>query len=187
MRKAIIVLTLCMAASAGFALPVVTLTGAVGANFDAVPSVQQTIESFQSNKVVWGFGWEVVPRHIGIGGLLLVDFFRDAQSEWVLDWSTQPLYLSYHVFGGGAFLDPFIQAGIGCSGRVPLEGAGMGMPGLYLSLYPFAAAGLSLNFEGFTLGAKLSYAPFSGPVPVTDIPAYPAGSFQVAVFTGISL
>jgi hypothetical protein len=186
MRKAIIVLVFCAAASAAFAVPVVSLTGAIAANFDAVPSVQQAIETFQANQPLWGFGWEVVPRRMGIGGLVMVNFFRDAQSAWVLDWSAQPVYLSYHIFGGGAFLDPFIQAGIGCTGRVPLEGAAVGMPSLYLSLFPFLAAGLSLNLEGFLLGAKLAYAPFSAPVPVTDIPAYPTGSIQVTVFTGIS-
>ncbi len=185
MRRAMIILVLLAAASAGFAVPVVSLTGAMAANFDAVPSVQQAMEGFQANRPIWGFGWEVVPRRLGIGGLLMVNFFRDAASQWVLDWSAQPLYLSYHIFGGGAFLDPFLQAGFGSTGRVPLEGTAG--PGLHLSVFPFVAAGLSLNLEGFVLGTKLSYAPFSAPIPVTDIPPYPTGSFQVVVYTGIAL
>ena len=50
----------------------------------------------------------------------MVSFFRDAFTQWWLDWYAPALSLSYHPFGGNSFLDPFLQAGIGSAGRVML-------------------------------------------------------------------
>jgi hypothetical protein len=58
---------------------------------------------------------------------------------------------------------------------------------LSLSLFPFVGAGLAFNLEGFLLSAKAIYTPYWSQVPVTDIPSYPLGKFQVTMSAGISL
>jgi hypothetical protein len=189
MKIPALVLALALTAAAAFSLPTVTLTGAGAVSFDAMPTIQEAITAFQSNQPLWGFGWEVVPRRMGVGALYMVDFLRDQAGVWYLDWSAQPVYISFHPFGGGSFLDPFLQAGLGSSGRVRLRHEMMGMYSnpLYISIYPFVAGGLALNLDGFLLSAKVSYQPVTAGVPVTEIPAYPTGSIQVAVQLGVSL
>jgi hypothetical protein len=189
MRVAIVVLSLiCIFAAAGFAGPTFSLTLNAEKDFATMPTAEEALTSFSTNpEPLWGVGWEVVLKRIGFGGTYMVKFFHDEQAAWNLDWNGQPLYVSYHFFGGGAFLDPFIQAGVGCTGRVLLERSGPSNPGLYLSLHPFVGAGLGLHLGSLAFGAKVDYIPFDSGIPVTNIPRYPAGNFQVNIFTGVTL
>jgi hypothetical protein len=58
---------------------------------------------------------------------------------------------------------------------------------LYLALFPFLAGGLSLDLDGMLVGAKVAYTPYKAQIPVTSIPVYPLGTFQVTLTAGISL
>jgi hypothetical protein len=183
MKRAIVLCVLCAAATAGFAAPTVTLTGGLTTSFDAVPSVQEALAAFQGNSLMWGLGWEIVPRRIGVGGTAMVSLFRDTLDRSVIDWFAVPVSMSYHVFGGGAFIDPYVEAGLGCTGRVLT----MDAAGLYLSLFPYVAGGLSVRIGELVVGGKFGWAPVSSPVPATTIPAYPMGRFSVTLSAGISL
>jgi hypothetical protein len=117
-----------------------------------------------------------------------VSFFQDAGAQWWLDWFAPALFASFHPLGGNSFLDPFVEAGVGCAGRVMLARHPMRAPqGLELSLFPFVAGGINFNLDGLLLGAKVAYVPYASPIPVTDIPRYPLGSLQVTVSAGVSL
>ena len=138
---------------------------------------------------MWGFGWEIVPGRLGFGGDYMVSFAQDASTGWWLDWYAPALALAWHPVGGSRFVDPFFQAGLGAAGRVHLSG----MPGyatepdLSLSLFPFVGAGVNFNLDGLMLGAKGIYTPYKSAVPVTSIPMYPLGDFQVSVTAGVSI
>ena len=165
----------------------VHLTGSLSADFLGDTSTQQIINTFAvgDQPLFWGPGWEVILDRAGFGGDYQVSFWQDADTQWWLDWYAPALFLSFHPFGGTAFLDPFLAVGIGTAGRVALSPRGMGMghmnPGFqdlpYLSIFPFAAAGLSLNLDGLLIGAKFTYTPAQLPVP-TGLPPYPLGKFQ---------
>ena len=154
------------------------------------PSAQQIIDTFSSpgQPPFGGVGWEVIIGRVGFGGEYGASFSRTSQGPWWVDWMTQPLFLSYHPFRSGYFLDPFIQAGVGCAGRVYLDQwTGDATGNLYLSIYPFVAAGLSLDLSGFLVSGKVSYAPFMTSPPAPSISSYPLGNVQVTLAAGIAI
>ena len=170
----------------------VHLTGNLSADFLEVTSAQQIIATFGvgGQPLFWGTGWEVVLDRVGFGGDYEVTFLRDAAAAtpWWLDWYAPALYMSYHLFGSTAFIDPFIQVGLGCAGRVLLTDTGSIPPDpLSIALFPFVSGGVSLDLDGLLLSAKATYTPYAGQIPVTTIPAYPLGKVQVMLSAGLSL
>jgi hypothetical protein len=169
------------------------VTADLSADFMSDATTQTVISTFSvgSQPLLWGVGWEIVPDKAGFGGNLAVSFFQDAATSWWLDWVAPGVFLSYHPFGAERFLDPFIQVGAGCAGRVGLGTEAQldevpVTPDISLSLYPFAAAGLAVNLDGLLLQAKVTYTPYNGSIPVTDIATYPLGKFQVALSGGLA-
>jgi len=188
-----------MAVSA-FAGPTFSLTGNIAAGLSETPTFEEALQSLTENpNPLWGLGWELTLRHFGFGGTYMVNFSRDDANQWALDWYGEAIYVSYHLFGGGAFIDPFVQAGVGCSGQVTIgpyyyypyypdtEDADFMPQGLMISLFPSVGAGVAMHLEGFTVGAKLKYMPFNSPIPAAWIPGYPSGQFQAEVFAGVTL
>jgi hypothetical protein len=168
----------------------VQLTGNLGADFFKGPTAQQVFSTFSNPEqpLFGGFGWEIILGKVGFGGEYSVDFFRAASSQWWLDWYGQAFFISFHPFKGRSFFDPFLQVGLGSAGRVLLdESAAPVNENLYLSIFPFIASGLRFNFDGFLLGAKVSYAPFLTPPPATVFNNAPIGNIQVTLSAGISL
>jgi hypothetical protein len=195
MKSTFLVLVLALAAlgTPCFA-GAVHLTGTVSADFLAGSSTQQMIDTFAAGDqpLFWGLGWEVIMGRVGFGGDYLVSFSQDAGEHWWLDWYAPALFVSFHPLGGKSFLDPFLELGVGSSGRVLLEPARTPMgpapsQDLSLALFPFAGGGIAFNLDGFLLSVKAVYTPYSSQVPATDIPAYPLGKFQVTVSGGISI
>jgi hypothetical protein len=191
MKKKLLVLTLALA---GLGVPcfggAVHLTGSLAADFLTTPSAEQIINTFAvgSQPLLCGVGWEVVLNRIGFGGDYLVNFFRHPGSDWWLDWYGQAFYLSYHLFGAHALVDPFLQVGLGCAGRVHLaDWTGPATENLLLSLFPFVSAGVAFNLDGLLLAGKVSWTPFVMPPPVTDFANYPLGKLQVTLSAGLSL
>jgi hypothetical protein len=197
LSAAVLALTFVLA-PAGFAATF-SLTGDMAADFASLPTAEQAVQSISRNdQPLWGMGWEVVFNKIGFGGTYLVNLTKDAQNDWWMDWYGQALFISYHIFGGAAFLDPFIQTGVGCAGRTYIESATIGWtryqsaisltpyPIPDISIFPFLTAGLSLHLDAFTIGAKLTFVPFKSGIPLTDIPEYQLQNFQVVVFTGMT-
>lgn len=168
----------------------VHLTGNFSADFLGSASANQSVAALAlgSQPLFWGVGWEVILGKVGFGGDYMVSFLRDSTTQWWLDWYAPALYISYHPIGANSFLDPFFEIGVGSAGRVMLaRRPPAGSPNLSLALFPFVAAGLSLDLDGLLLGAKLAYTPSISPIPATEIPRYPLGSFQVTVSAGIAL
>ena len=172
----------------------VHVTGNLSADFLGGTTAQQIINTYTAGDqpLFWGIGWEVILDHIGFGGDYLVSFFRDSGELWWMDWCAPALFMSYHPFGGKALFDPFLQAGIGSSGRLLLDPRHTSMyppptQDLFISLFPFVGGGIALNLDGLLVSAKVIYTPYSSQIPVTDIPAYPLGKFQVNLSAGFSI
>ena len=183
MKRILVVVILLASAGLAFAQTQVRLTGHLALDFAERPSVREVTRAFADSEkqILWGPGWEV-------GGTYLVSFFQDENSGWWLDWYGEPLYVGYHLFGAGAFIDPFMQIGLGSAGRVTLEDeTAAAQDPLYLSIFPFISGGLALDLDGFIVGGRLSYYPLITPPPATDFQNYPLDNFQVALFAGIGL
>jgi hypothetical protein len=166
------------------------VTADLSADFGADATAQAVISTFSlgSQPLLWGCGWEIIPDRVGFGGSYDVSFFQEEGSGWWLDWECPAVFMSYHPLGANRLLDPFLQVGAGCAGRVNLGmGAGGVYDNLFLSLYPFAAGGLALNLDGLLLQVKGSYTPYNGAIPVTDFSTYPLGKFQVTLSGGLAL
>jgi hypothetical protein len=182
-------------ALATLSLPVfagaVHLTTDISSDFLQGTSAREMVSTFAvaDRPLLSGFGWEVIPGRMGFGGNYQVSFSKDAMAGWWLDWYAPALFLSYHPLGARRFLDPFVEVGMGCAGRVALSGMPdpSGYRSLSLALFPFLAGGLSLNLDGLLLGAKFTCTPYAAPIPVTTIPVYPLGEFQVTFSAGVSL
>jgi hypothetical protein len=191
MKMKFLVLIVALAALGGPCFAgAVHLTGDVAADFLTAQSAQQIVNTFAvgDQPLLWGFGWEVILNQMGFGGDYTVSFFRDQGAQWWLDWYAPAIGLSFHPLGGNRIVDPFLQVGIGSAGRVNFKRGGYySTQDLYLSIFPFVTGGLSLNLDGLLLGAKVTYTPYNSPIPVTDIPAYPLGKFQVTLTAGISI
>ena len=194
MKSTFLVLVLALTAFGVPCFAAVHLTGTVSADFLAGSSATQSIDTFAAGDqpLFWGLGWEVIMGRVGFGGDYLVSFSRDTGERWWLDWYAPALFLSFHPLGTRFFLDPFLELGVGSSGRVLLDsvrtptGPGPNQD-LSLALFPFAGGGIAFNLEGLLLSVKAVYTPYASPVPATDIPNYPLGKFQVTVSGGISI
>ena len=194
MRTAAIMLVLTIIAPACFADceddpgTVFTLSGTAACDFATLPHTEREYRGYDNlEQPLWGIGWEVVLQHIGLGGTYMVNFSHDDQDRDMLNWYGQGFFISYHFLGGGAFLDPFIQAGAGCAGRVLLRNReDYRELDLHISIFPYLSAGVALDLDGFTFGGKVNYVPFQSDLPVTDILPQPVGSFQVQLFAGVT-
>jgi len=168
----------------------VHLTGSLSADSLQATGPHQSIGSFTgaSQPPFAGVGWEVIIGKVGFGGEYDVNFTRMAPGSWWLDWYAQPLFLSWHPFRNGSVLDPFAQAGLGSAGRVFIDQwTGDAASNLLISIFPFVAAGLSLDLSGFLLSGKVSYVPFTTPPPATVFSSYPLGNIQATLSAGIAI
>ncbi len=190
-----VVLTLLIAAL-GFGQVRARVTADAVASFFGSPTAGQVINNFTSENqpLYWGVGFEVVHRHLGIGGDYTVDFQRNSQGEWWLDWYGQAVTLNYHLFNHRTFIDPYAGVGLGSAGRVWLGSApasgGSYDPsgyGLLLSIFPVASIGVGLDLDAFYVGAKISYLPVISPPPATPFENVPLGSVQVMLSVGVAL
>lgn len=186
-----IVFLTVIVAGIGFGQVRMNLTGEAVAGFQVQPSAGQVIASFTTaNQPLYGgFGYEVVMRHLGIGGVYTGDFTRRSSDEWWFDWYGEAFYVSFHLFAHRTLIDPFVSLGLGSAGRVYL-GPAPGTPpvesSLLLSIFPVASAGLGLDLEGLYVSLKLSYLPVVSPPPATPFENVPIGRFLAAASAGVT-
>jgi len=148
-----------------------------------------------SPEVLLGVYWEVLLNHLGFGMTYLGKFNRieDSSSQigWEFDWIGS-MDLRYH-FTEGFFLDPFVEFGIGCAGRIRLpkysnEHTYSNYDGelLMLSLFFQAGGGIAVRFDHFHAGLKVLYRIMNEPMPVTAYEVYPLYKLESVLFAGVS-
>ena len=125
MKKMLIVLAMATFVATGvFAQLTFGITGLQYYQEDEngdLPSISDAWKDFEDgNSVYYGGFVEVIGRKLGLG--LSFNYAPDQMNaysmtpEYDLMSYDVNLYLSYHLFGGRSFLDPFLQAGIGMMG-----------------------------------------------------------------------
>ncbi|HTX72423.1 MAG TPA: hypothetical protein VMC79_06310 [Rectinemataceae bacterium] len=187
MKIRLLLFLVTLAGFRAFADTTVAITAEAMEDFTATPSFSGAVGAFQQVSPFGGLGWEVAFDHVGLGGSYFARFFQRDSGSWWMDWYGDGIYLSAHLLGAGAAIDPFVRAGLGCAGRVFLRGDAGASSTLEISLFPVLTAGASLRFGILSLGAHLDLIPYANPVPVTTIPPYGLGRFQVGVFAGFIL
>jgi hypothetical protein len=155
--------------------------------FDYIPAAIRNTDLFP------GLYFELKFRHFGIGVTCLGRFTNNDSSLpcdqriWYLD-ALGTIDLRYH-FLTGAFLDPFVEVGLGAAGRAMIYPSGGDCEAdmLAASIFAQAGAGLGLNFNRFHVGAKFAYRFYQDAIPCVDLPAYPVSVFEASLFAGFSL
>jgi hypothetical protein len=175
------------------------IAGGLSGEFARIPSVEQLKDTVRSgDRLFYGLQWEIVFDRLGFGMHYgwHFDRIRTAGSSDRYDWTLDlvgDLFLSYHLFGGGAFIDPFVELGYGIAAAVDTFGysgtwddSDQGRL-THLSGFPVLAAGLALDLHGFMIGARLAYRPTSGPLPGSQIEEFPLQQVQFGAFGGLAL
>lgn len=210
--RIIAVFVVALAAFSVQADPQFRISADFAADFMQRPTVEEVRSVFDDQSTLfWGPQMEIIVDRVGFGWHTLVNFdhretgFTDPAYDWTLDWLGD-FFVSYHFFGGGSFLDPFVELGFGNAGRVDLgdeSGYWAEIDGAWkyevapwdpteeavqnLALYPYVGAGLALDLGGLLVGARLAYRPTVLPIPATQFEVYPLTNFQVGLFGGIAL
>lgn len=165
----------------------VTLGAVVVSDYGSMPDYKEVLAAPFGQRPLEGFEWEVAIDRVGFGGTYAVNFSKDAAANWWLDWYGIPLFASYHVFGTGDFLDPFVEAGIGCVGRVFTSTGSTADPRLLLGLFPALTAGLDIDLQPLVVGGKVTWVPGVSEIPCTSIPGQALGGIQIAFTLGYRL
>jgi hypothetical protein len=167
----------------------VRLTGSVALHFDEASSAGEPSNAFSlsDGEFFGGPGWEILVNHTGIGGNYLVSFFEDGAGVRYVDWVSEALFLSFHLFDPDFPLDPFVHLGLGAAGRSVADDRDQQNDPATVSLFPMLVAGLGLDLGGLLVGTRLTWAPTAGPPTATDIVGYPVREYQVAFYGGVAL
>mgnify|MGYP003973140809 CR=1 FL=1 len=197
-----------------FAYPQFRMAIIAGTDFAERPSYLDIGAGFNNPANVFeGVLMEVITEPIvGFGFKGLVRFTDTTEvaemvgtEDWRFDWNGE-VFISAHLLGGGAFVDPFLEVGYGCVGRVNLSNSRSGEwseseEGLWsyrfygdsdegvsnLSLFPVVSAGVAFDLVGFLIGARISYRPVVHAVPAATFSNYPLTQFHFGVFGGLAL
>jgi hypothetical protein len=190
MKKLIIALTMvALITTAAFGQIVLGVTGNqyVFENEDgSVPSLRSSFEDFKEGRGTYvGLFAEIILGQLGFG---LAFNYQDVPNftygvgeledfNYTEMWSYDVnAYLSYHLLGGRAFLDPFLHLGIGMnaydfknqSDKNSSNSLGEDDP-LFASAYWDFGAGLGLNLGGIGIFFKGAYmVPMDGALIGTD-------------------
>ena len=164
-----------------------TLGAVVVSDYGAMPDYKQVLAAPFGQRPFEGLEWELAIDRFGFGGTYAVNFSKDAASNWWLDWYGIPLFVSYHLFGTGDFLDPFVEAGIGCAGRVFTSTGSTADPRLLIGLFPALTGGINIDLQPLVVGGKLTWVPGVSEIPCTPLLGYPLGGVQIAFTLGYRL
>jgi hypothetical protein len=175
MKKTLTALLFAVLISSGaFAQLMVGLSGAL--HMDSKLSGHEIRDRFrQGDGIFYGIQAEFVGRHMGVG--LTGNFSSYDREATFLDYTDASidtktfgftdydltLYLSYHLFGGHAFLDPFGEFGGGVLASGFKDSADTDIYNPYdssflmASYYWYAALGLGVNLGPIGVFGKFSY------------------------------
>lgn len=157
-KRLVIALALIVAIGSGaYAQLVIGATGALRA--DSTMSASDIAQQYKSGQnIFYGPFIEVIFRHLGIGLAANFSFFEDLGTKF-MDYDVNG-YLSYHLFGGRAFLDPFGELGMGLMAynyANSSENPNVNGDPISGNFYWFGGFGLGLNLGPLGIFAKMDY------------------------------
>ena len=222
-RYLMIGLTLTIVAVPAFSRPVgFQITGLVVSPFaddpETLGDVVEQYRSTDSDRASSGVEMEIWIGSVGFGARHVARFDRfevtDAEVraatgeryDWWLDQKSD-IFFSYHLFGGGAFLDPYVRYGIGFAAQIDLDDGvyfddatgewSASRPDSYRSdeqirtaaIYQYLGVGLQTNVRGLVFGAGLNYTILNQNVYAgdNDWGLYPNERFEGRLYGGIAL
>jgi hypothetical protein len=159
MKKLVAVLILAsLLAGGAFAQLMFGVTGDL--HMDTAMSSQAIIDQFQSgDNIFYGPFVEIVFGKLGIGVAGTFSFWSDPLLA--MDMMTYDVagYLSYHLFGGHAFLDPFGEIGAGYIASDYATSSQDPDPNnpMSASVFWYGALGLGINLGPLGVFGKLAY------------------------------
>lgn len=181
---------------------------------ESIDAVAREYRSTPTDQLFSGVEAEVwLSDRLGLGGRYvarLINFEIDpavsaGTDNWWLD-SFSDAFVSYHLFGTGSFLDPYVRYGLGIALRSDLasdayldandEWTKYGESEtaydqiVNASLYQYLGVGGQINLGGLVLGVGLNYTILN--TPVSDefgrgYTVYPLERFEARLYGGIAL
>jgi hypothetical protein len=167
MKKLVMVIAMiALVTSAAFGQLIFGLTGAQ--YYETVdgelPSIEDAFNQFRAgDNVFWGGFLEIVLKNLGFGFSFNAQVYPDPYGDTLYDmWNYDAnVFLSYHLFGGKAFIDPFVQGGIGIMAYDFMNKEDLGYEidyyneyPLYASIYYDVGAGLGINIGSIGIFVK---------------------------------
>ena len=142
-----------------------------------------TFKDFGGKGTFWGGGAELVFGSLGIGASANISLYTDVFAWMDYDYN---VYLSYHLFGGRAFLDPFGEAGGGQMGtdyaKSAEKPAELGDKPVAANYYWYGALGVGINLGSIGVFGKFA---FNTLIDIADsyddgTPVPPVGNWELS-------
>ena len=156
-------------------------------NPDTVSDVSDSFRERSDQELFNGLEGEIWFDKVGFGARYLGRFndlspTQDAGQEWWYDWKGD-LFLSYHLFRGGAFIDPYVRFAAGVAmrqnGDNEIVNAG---------IHQYVGGGGQINLGGLVIGVGLNYNLLNQPIQPDDEDwqVYPTQRFEARLYGGVT-
>lgn len=154
-RKIVVALALvALVATGAFAQLTLGVSGAL--HMDEQMSASEIKDSFDSGEnIFYGAFAEIIIHKLGFGVSGNFSSYTDMGTEF-MDYDVNG-YLSLHLFGGRAFLDPFGEFGVGVFAYDFADNDTDPDNPIAANLYWYAAAGLGINLGPVGVFGKFAY------------------------------
>jgi hypothetical protein len=157
-------------------------------NPSTVRDVSRSYRDTNDDELFSGLEGEVWFGTVGIGGSYLGRFVDESPEpaedpqEWWYDWKSD-LFVSYHLFRGGAFLDPFVRLGGGVAMRADQDDSVTNA-----GIYQYLGGGAQVSLGGLVIGCGLNYNILNQRLQPdsTSWEMYPTRRFEARVYGGVS-
>lgn len=152
-----------------------------------VKDVSRSYRETNEDELFSGLEAEIWVDQVGVGGSYLGRFVDESATgddgqEWWYDWKSD-LFVSYHLFRGGAFLDPFVRLGGGVAMRADADSSVTNA-----GIHQYLGGGAQVNLGGVVIGCGLNYNILNQRLQPdgTSWEMYPSRRFEARVYGGVA-
>jgi hypothetical protein len=175
-KKLVVVLALAALVVVGASAQLVIGVSGALPMYTAPNNAQEITTAFQTgNGIYWGGFLEIIMHKVGIGASVNTAVYPNYLTQVGDRIIDEDLYLSLHLFGGRAFLDPFAELGAGAIGTI-LDGDSIFSQWIDGSYYWYAALGLGINLGPIGINAKFAWNNNIGAMQGTQTPSTAFGT-----------
>jgi hypothetical protein len=152
-KLALSVVLAALLGSGAFAQLMIGVSGALYMDTTEGLSATQILDQFKAGENIWYGGFlEIAGKHLGLGASFNTTSYTDALEVVNTDYDAA-LYLSYHLFGARALIDPLGEFGVGALAQTNDTSSNL----LTGSAYWYGAFGLGINLGPIGIFAKFAY------------------------------